>query len=89
LANDPDSQLLAGGPEQDLVHVYFFGLAQGERDGPRERVGGDRESLVELLNVRGGVLVPETTLNATISLSAAVLLRRMRKGAWDCTILRA
>jgi hypothetical protein len=30
--------------------------------------------------------LPETTLNATISLYADMHLRRIRKGAWDCTI---
>src|SRR6266571_9132407 len=42
-------QLLARRPEQDLVHVYVLRLADGECDGPRERVWGNRECLIELV----------------------------------------
>jgi len=34
-----DLELLARGPEQDLVHVHLLRLAHGEGDCPRERFG--------------------------------------------------
>src|SRR3989440_2829320 len=46
-------QFLARGPEQDLVHVHLLRLAHGEDDGPRERVGGDREGRIKHLHVPG------------------------------------
>src|SRR6266571_6459474 len=48
-------QVLARGPEQDLVHVHVLRLADGEGDGPRERVGRNRERLIELVKALGDV----------------------------------
>src|SRR5712692_1575867 len=38
----PCSELLARGPEQDLVHVHLLRLAHGEGDHACERLGGKR-----------------------------------------------
>jgi hypothetical protein len=48
-------QLLARGPEQDLVHVPILRLAHRERDDSRERLGRNRDLLIELLDPLGDV----------------------------------
>ncbi len=48
-------QHLARRAEEDLVHVDVVRLADGEGDRARERVGGDRGCLVELVHALGDV----------------------------------
>src|SRR6266567_8580980 len=48
-------QLLARGPEQDLVHVPFLGLAHGESDDPSERFGLNGDIRIELAVSLGGI----------------------------------
>src|SRR5437763_2052446 len=48
-------QFLARGPEQDLVHVHLLRLAHGEDDGPRERVGRNRNLIIDLVDALGDV----------------------------------
>jgi hypothetical protein len=47
-------QLLVRGPEQDLVHVYVLGLADGEGNCPRERFGRNRDLSIKPLDSFGG-----------------------------------
>ena len=47
-------QLLACGPEEDLVHVHILRLADGKDDRPRKRIGRYR-NLVDLPGILGDI----------------------------------
>src|SRR5437867_787015 len=51
----PTLQLLTRRPIQDLVDVHVLRLADGERDRPGERLGRNRDRLIELANALGDV----------------------------------
>src|ERR1051325_8071953 len=53
--NRSRSEFLAGGPEQDLVYVYVFGLANGVGYRSGEGIGGNGELAVHLLKICGDI----------------------------------
>ncbi len=48
---------LGGGPYDDLVHVDGRGLFDGERDGPGDRVGRDRDAVAHRRDLRSDLAV--------------------------------
>src|SRR5574337_2185720 len=50
-----NSELLARGPEQDLVDVHVLRLADGEGHGPCEGIGGNRVGCVVLVEALGNI----------------------------------
>lgn len=53
-------QLLACGPEKNLVHIHLFRLADRKRHHAGECVGGNHKLGIELLQVRGDVRLDHT-----------------------------
>jgi len=50
-------ELLTRGAEQDFVHINLLGLAHGEGDCARERLGRDRDLRIELPDSLGGLRI--------------------------------